>query len=300
MVEIYQKIHALAAKEFSILLVGETGVGKEMLARTLHLSSPRAEGPFVPVNCAAIPADLAEAELFGIGEKVATGVAGRTGKFVSANGGTLLLDELGALPADIQAKLLRAVEDKKIFQVGRPAGQAVDFRIISATNQDPRELIRSGKLREDLYHRLATVELFIPPLRDRHGDLAFLVLGLLNGLSSSEKKPLGGISRLLLSNLCRRDWPGNVRELCNLLKALVAAAHPGEILDVRLLPAEPIPISPATDDLHAVLDETARQRIEEALRLHDGNITRAAKHMNLSTVGLRKMMKRLGITKDGM
>ncbi|HSE43049.1 MAG TPA: sigma-54-dependent Fis family transcriptional regulator, partial [Acidobacteriota bacterium] len=167
MLEIYRRIDSVCESDANVLLVGETGTGKEVLAKMLHLSSKRVSGPFVAINCAAIPADLAESELFGIGEKVATNVNQRKGKMAAADNGTLFLDELSSFPFDLQAKILRAVEERSVTPIGENKPISVNFRLISATNLSPSELIRTHNLREDLYHRLSTVEIHIPPLRER-------------------------------------------------------------------------------------------------------------------------------------
>lgn len=312
MFEIYGKLQSVVDSDINVLISGETGVGKEMVARTLHFSSKRAKGPFIAVNCAAIPTDLAEAELFGIGERVATNVSGRKGKMVMADGGSLFLDELSSFPVGLQAKILRAIEDKLIYPVGEHRPQNVDFRLVSATNQHPTELIRLGKLREDLYHRIATVEFHIPPLRERTGDIEILIMGLLDRLSQREQKQIPGISKRLFAFLCEYGYPGNVRELVNLLSAMVALAHPGEVIDVHLLPEKVRDRSIREDveelfragldkesiHLHQTIDEMTKKLVEHALKLHRGNITRAAGYLNVTPYGLRKMIKRLGINRD--
>jgi transcriptional regulator with PAS, ATPase and Fis domain len=305
----FQKVQAIADSDVNVLLIGETGVGKEMFAQTLHQSGKRAKGPFVAVNCAAIPADLAEAELFGIGEKVATDVNARKGKMLLAHQGTLFLDELSSFSEGLQAKILRAIEDHAIYPVGEHRAHVSDFRLIAATNQNPKELIGKGKLREDLYHRIATVEIQIPPLRERKGDLELLIMGLLQNLSKKEGKYIAGISQPLFASLHEYSYPGNVRELRNILSAMVALAHPGEVLDLQLLP-EKVRDRNIQEDvdhviqsdrekgsihLHETIDEVTRKLILHALKLHQGNITKAARYLNVTPFGMRKMMKRLGI-----
>jgi transcriptional regulator with PAS, ATPase and Fis domain len=303
--EIYQKLHSIADSDISVLLIGETGTGKEMFARMLQLSGKRVNGPFIAMNCAAIPADLLEAELFGIGEKVATDVSQRIGKIVLADKGTLFLDELSAFPIELQAKILRAIEEKSVTPVGKNVPVLVDFRLICATNEDPQELIRTGKLREDLYHRVASLEVTIPPLRERKEDLAPMIIGLLQQICRREKKQIAGISKKLLSILTSYSYPGNVREMINLLSAMVAMAHPGEMLDLHLAPGKLTQFhapdqeleAPGEDliDLPAKLNETSKNWILRALNRHEGNISAAAKSLGISRFGLRKMMKRLGI-----
>lgn len=306
--EIYQKIYAYASSDVSVLLFGETGVGKEGIAKMLHLSGKRSQGPFIAVNCAAIPAELVESELFGIREGVATSVTQRKGKMILADKGTLFLDELSACPMAFQAKLLRAVEEKMVYPIGEHNPVKVDFRLISATNVQPAELIRAGKLREDLYHRVASVEIEIPPLRTRKEDINPAVQGLLQQIIKKENKPIAGISRKLMSLLMSYSYPGNTRELVNILSSMVALAHPGEILDVHLAPEkllqgqnielEEIPREeniPESVDLRQTLDETSKGLILRALQLHDWNIAKASRYLNVTGYGLRKMMKRLGI-----
>ena len=308
-VDIYQKIDSLSNSDVSILLLGETGVGKEGIAKMLHLSGKRRNGPFIAVNCAAIPSELVESELFGIREGVATSVTQRKGKMVLADKGTLFLDELSACPLDFQAKLLRAVEEKLVYPVGEHNPLKVDFRLVGATNIQPSQLILSGKLREDLYHRVASVEIEIPPLRERKEDIKPTVQGLLLQLVKKENKPIAGISRKLMSLLVNYSYPGNVRELVNILNSMVALAHPGEILDVELAPEKLLQgqslevqeqpkeeaAPPESIDLHHTLKETSRNLILRALHLQSWNIAKAARYLNVTGYGLRKMMKRLGI-----
>jgi transcriptional regulator with GAF, ATPase, and Fis domain len=310
MLEVCRKIHSIAGADVNVLLVGETGVGKEMFAQTLHLSGKRSKGPFVAVNCAAIPTDLAEAELFGIGEKVATNVNRRQGKMVIADQGTLFLDELGSFPPALQAKVLRAIENHAIYPVGENRPHVVDFRLIAATNQDPVELRDTGKLREDLYHRIATVEIHVPPLRERRGDLEVLIMSFLQQLNHSSGKNIPGISSRLFAVLLEYPYPGNVRELINVLSAMVALAHPGEVLDLHLAPVHvlqrkagdrierPSPQSRSQTekiDLHEVVNRTTKNLVFQALTLHRGNITKAANHLNITVFGLRKMIKRFDL-----
>jgi transcriptional regulator with PAS, ATPase and Fis domain len=309
-VRVCQKLHALVNSDVNVLFVGETGTGKEMFARMLHLSSKRASAPFVVVNCAAIPSELLEAEIFGIAERVATGVGHRIGKFASAKGGTLFLDELEAFSISLQSKILRAVEDKCINPVGETHSYPVNFRLISATNQEPQKLILNRCLREDLYHRLATVELCLPALRDRKSDIQLLIIGMLDDISKRENKKFSGVSKAFISRLLQYSYPGNLRELNNILRAVVALGHPGEILDVSLLPEKLLHSgsSPIADSILEILErnsfnlkqamgDVSRRFVIAVLKHHNGNIQKAAEQMQLSEFGLRKTMKRLGISK---
>ena len=308
MLEIYKKLHAILDSDVNIFFVGETGSGKEVLARAVHLSSRRAQAPFIAVNCAAIPADLAEAELFGIGERVATNVSQRKGKLAAAAGGTLLLDELEAFPLPLQAKVLRALEERAVTPIGEHKTIPVDFRLLCATNQEPMELMRSNKLREDLYHRLSTVEIRIPPLRDRKEDLEVIIPGLFHQLSKKENKTFAGISKRLLEMLLNYSYPGNLRELTNIVRAAVALAHPGELLDVHLVPERLLGGHVRGVDeeiekmflngkvpLKGAVDDYTRKLIIYALEKHRGNIRRAAEQLDITPFGLRKMITRLKI-----
>jgi transcriptional regulator with PAS, ATPase and Fis domain len=308
MMEIYKKLHSIADSDLNILFVGETGTGKDFLSRMVHLSSKRASGPFVAVNCAALPAELFEAELFGIGEKVATNVNQRKGKIAAAEGGTLFLDELGSFPIGLQAKILRAIEEKKITPLGLNKEIPVDFRVLSATNEAPQELIRTGKLREDLYHRLTAAEFHVPPLRDRKEDLEVLIPAFIQQISDKEDKKLSGITKRLLALLINYSYPGNIRELMNILRAMVALSHPGEVLDMHLVPEKLLSTGPQRAnldddqkedvDLKTSVDEFTRKMILRALKRNDGNVPKAAAQLKLTAFGLRKAMKRLGISGD--
>lgn len=300
MQELYRKLHSLASGNLNVLFIGETGTGKEMLAHTLHLSGARAAGPFVAVNCAAIPGDLAESEMFGIGEKVATNVNRRIGKLEMAHGGTLLLDELSSFAIQLQAKILRALEEKVVYPVGENHPHPADFRVLATSNEDPHILMETGRLREDLYHRVATVELRVPPLRDRMEDLESLVLGLISQTAAREGKPVPGVRRAVVEMLRLYSYPGNVRELANIVKSMVALANPGEILHEALLPekirhsAEPAP-TPEALHMQERMDELARSMVRDALEASEGNVTRAAEGLGVTPRGLRKMMQRLEI-----
>jgi DNA-binding NtrC family response regulator len=308
MLEIYEKLHAILDSDVNIFFIGETGSGKEVLARAVHLSSRRAHAPFIAVNCAAIPADLVEAELFGIGDRVATNVSQRKGKLAAAAGGTLFLDELEAFPLPLQAKVLRALEERAVTPIGEHKTIPVDFRLLCATNQEPDDLMRSNKLREDLYHRLSTVEIHIPPLRDRKEDLEVLIPGLFHQLSKKENKTFAGISKRLLEMLLNYSYPGNLRELINIVRAAVALAHPGELLDVHLVPERLLggQVRGVDDEiekmflngkvpLKGAVDDFTRKLIVYSLEKHAGNIRRAAEQLDITPFGLRKMINRLKI-----
>jgi DNA-binding NtrC family response regulator len=307
--EVYQRMDALARSSAPVLLVGETGVGKEMFARTLHHSGKRSSGPFVAVNCAALPRDLLESELFGIGKRVATSVDERVGKMALADGGTLFLDEVNAFAPGLQPKILRALEEQAVTPVGTTRSLPSDFRLVAATSVEPETLLRTGAMREDLYHRLAALEVRVPPLRERREDLEPLILAFLERICGEEQKRVEGLSRRALVHLRTYPYPGNLRELQNILRTMVILAHPGEVLDLRHLPQK-ILASPVSGDAqealhqrlskgrynyHELLDEVSERLVRHVLGLTEGNITRAAQMMGLSPFGLRKILKRLKI-----
>jgi DNA-binding NtrC family response regulator len=217
---IYELMQTLARGDLPVLIIGETGAGKEYLAQILHNSSPRRRGPFIAINCAAIPSDLLEAELFGIGDGVATGVTARKGRFQLAHGGTLFLDEIGDMSADLQAKLLRALQEKEIHPLGKEPVR-VDVRVLGATNQDLINRIQDGSFRADLYYRLAGYVLEIPPLRERREDIPPLVEHFLRSCAKELNRSIRGLTVRALQMLVEYPWPGNVRELANEVRRAV-------------------------------------------------------------------------------
>lgn len=229
--EVFQNAYQYAKSGTSMLLLGESGVGKEVLAKYLHRTSERA-GPFVPVNVAAIPRDLVESELFGIGPQVATGVSEHVGKFEQATGGTLFLDEIGDMPLDTQAKVLRALEERKIVRVGESREIEIDIRLICATSRDLVKLTEAGTFREDLLYRINTVPLTIPPLRNRREDIAPLACQLLNDFGLQQSKTGLSLSHKAIALIEAQPYTGNVRELVNLIERLVSAAGHYQVIDI--------------------------------------------------------------------
>ena|GEM_PF-615916 len=300
--EIYAQIQAVARWDVSVLLAGETGVGKEPLAEAIHLSSSRAGMPLVAINCAAIPAELLEAEMFGIGARVATGVAPRRGRFQEAHGGTLFLDEIGEMPLELQPKLLRVLQERLV----RPLGEApvpVDVRIVAATNVDVPALVDSGRLRRDLYFRLAGLLVRVPPLRRRAEDIPLLVKGMVSRFAAEMGKPVRGVTEGALRVLLDEPWPGNVRELENVLRRAVIFCPSGGAIDRPLLdriqpppapppsatgPEEPAPASSLN------LETLERNAIREALARANGNQVQAAKLLGISRHSLRRRLQHLG------
>jgi two-component system response regulator HupR/HoxA len=286
-----------------VLIVGETGVGKELLARSLHLSSLRRSGPMVAVNCAAIPAELLESELFGIGDRVATGVAGRRGVFEQAAGGTLFLDEIAEMPVELQVKLLRVLEDRELRPLGeRP--RPIDVRVLAATNADLGAQVEAGRFRRDLYFRIAGYVLEIPPLRRRREDVPVLVEGFLRRFCAEVGKPVRGVTVRALRALVARDWPGNVRELEHEVRRLVYLCAPNQAIEASMLesPAEKTPVpspaatatapSAASGELDLDLKSIEQRVIREALRRARGNQVRAAKLLGVSRHVLRRKIDR--------
>ena len=230
--QLHERIARAARKNFIVLIQGESGAGKELVARRVHALSDRSHGPFVPVNCAAIVESLLEAELFGIEERTATGVRGRRGKFEQADGGTLFLDEVSDLSSSAQAKLLRVIQDPTVERVGGHGSRRVDVRIVVATNRPLEALSRSGEFRRDLFYRLNAIEIAVPPLRARRDDIPYLVEAILQRSSDGQPYRLSGDA---MDALMVYEWPGNVRELERVIERAITLAH-SHVIDVADLP----------------------------------------------------------------
>lgn len=283
MQNLLQRVEKVAASQASVLLTGESGTGKEVIAKALHRGSDRADNPFVAVNCAAIPKDLIESELFGHLKGSFTGaVKDRSGKFSLADGGTLFLDEIGELPLDLQPKLLRALQEQEIEPVGG-VPEKVDVRIVAATNRDLEDAMQNGEFREDLYYRLAVVPMELPPLRERKDDIPLLLEFFLH------KQQAGvGIrfSAEVLEHFQKYSWPGNVRELENVVEQMLILRQ-GEVLELADLPQR-IGRSPVRansilnlpDDGYS-LESLEREAVEIALKRCDGNKTKAAAFLRI-------------------
>lgn len=299
--ELYAHMRALVRVDVPVLFLGETGVGKELVAHALHASSPRRNGPFVAVNCAAIPADLLEAEMFGISRGVATGVAERTGQFQLARGGTLFLDEIGDMPLALQAKLLRALQGGEVQPVGG-APVRVDARVVTATNSDLDRKIQQGLFRRDLYYRVAGVALRVPSLRERREDIPELVQAFLDMFAREAGKPRPRISAEALRVLSGYAWPGNVRELEHEVRRLVHFCGEGETIDVGMLsPRVVVSPEPETNApprslrLDANIEHLERRLIQATLARTRGNRSTAARVLGISRNGLAMKMDRLGL-----
>ncbi len=288
----------------TVLLEGESGTGKEYFSHAIHKASYRSSGPFVQINCAAIPRELIESELFGYVEGAFTGArkGGKLGKFELANGGTLLLDEIGTLPLDMQAKLLRVLEEREYERIGGNQKIAVDIRVIAATNEPLTEMVQKGKFREDLYYRLNVLRLFLPPLRDRKEDIPLLAQHLLDAFCTQYHRPVVRLSNGAMERLQAYDWPGNVRELRNAMERALMVSE-GQVLYTKDLPdifldKDTMPQTPDYDTpltLDAAVEAAEADAIRRALIRCDGNRTEAAKLLGIHRTGLHKKLKQYGI-----
>jgi two-component system response regulator HydG len=279
-----------APSEATVLLLGESGTGKELLARAVHENSTRADKPFVPINCAAIPESILEAELFGYEKGAFTGAtARREGRFEAAHGGTLFLDEIGEISKHVQVKLLRVLQDGEIERLGGGGrSRAIDIRLIAATNIDLAAAVRDGRFREDLYYRLNVVPVHVPPLRDRRDDIALLVQHFVQVYADKNAKPIAGCTRRALELLCDYPWPGNVRELENAIERAVVLTRsttigeedlPREVRDAALHGPDARTLSFA---IGTPLEEIERRMIHETLRHTRGDKRLAAKLLGIA------------------
>jgi transcriptional regulator with AAA-type ATPase domain/pSer/pThr/pTyr-binding forkhead associated (FHA) protein len=298
MQQLYLRMRSLLSSDLPLLIVGETGVGKEGIAQALHASSPRADKPFVAINCAAIPMELLEPEMFGIERGVATGVTEREGAFWSANGGVVFLDEIGDMAPQLQGKLLRVLQERVVHPVGSRRALAVDVWVIAATNADLDARLADGRFRSDLYYRLAGEVLRVPPLRERRQDISPLVEHFIREGSSRSGKAVRGISVKALAHLEARDWPGNVRELEHEVRRLVSLCPHGQAIDAALLGplTAPTADAPASFALAEQVNQLERELISQALIASGGNRSEAARKLGISRNGLAIKMERLGIS----
>jgi two-component system response regulator GlrR len=293
-------LEAAAAVDSTVLLQGESGTGKDLAAESLHGEGPRRDGPFVVVDCGAIPANLLETELFGHEAGAFTGAhARRVGAFEAAHGGTLLLDEIGELALDLQPKLLRAIERREIQRVGGTERIAVDVRIVAATNRNLRTEVNARRFRSDLYFRLAVLTITLPPLRDRTSDLPQLVAGILDDLgAAAADSPIAAALRAgeLLPDLLRHGWPGNVRELRNYLEGCIARQ---ERAALAADDADADPAIDVTQPLRAVrerwLRHVERRYLAQLLAVHGNNVSAAARAAGIDRVHLHRLLAKVGL-----
>jgi len=297
MKEVLEMIRRVSQSDAPVLLLGESGTGKELMARAIHYQSPRREGPFVVMNCAAIPENLIESELFGHEKGAFTDAKeGRRGKFELAHRGTLFMDEIADLSLSTQAKILRFLQFKELERVGGGKTIRVDVRFIAATNKDLRKEVREGRFREDLYYRINVIPVYIPPLRERREDIPLLVDHFIRRFSERERRSIKGITPQALRRLMDYPWPGNVRELENVIERMVTLCR-GEFLREDDLPEE-LSLKgelPSEGNLPQREEELERRMILDALKKANFVQTKAAKILGISRRVLKYKMDKLGI-----
>ncbi|HEX2874134.1 MAG TPA: sigma-54 dependent transcriptional regulator [Polyangiaceae bacterium] len=322
--DLYAVLDRVADTPTTVLITGESGTGKELVARALHESSSRRDKSFIKVNCAAIPKDLMESELFGYERGAFTGAVGsKPGRFELASGGTLFLDEIGSIPVEMQVKLLRALQESEFERVGGVRTIRVDVRLIAATNSDLKKEIAQGSFREDLYYRLNVVPIRLPSLRERASDIPLLGLHFIRKFNARLKKNIDGIEPAALARLTSYPWPGNIRELENVIERAVLFCD-GDELHLGDLPAEMrgasgLPDAPASttplpppssepssalsdglkEQVKAAMSRLERELIVRALEQTNGNVTHAARLLKISRKGLQLKMKELGLREQG-
>jgi DNA-binding NtrC family response regulator len=291
--ELLELVDRVAPRDIAVLVTGESGTGKELIARRLHARSPRAKGPFVAVNAAALPETLAESELFGAEKGAFTGAdQARAGRFEEATGGTLFLDEVGELPVPLQAKLLRVLEERVVRRLGGPRELPVDVRLVAATNRDLSREAESGGFRQDLFFRLAVVVVRVPPLRERPGDVPLLARHLASRLAARHRVPVPEMTAEALAALAAHPWPGNVRELRNVVEraVVVRGGEPIRPSDLALAPAGAVPGAPPLDRAHR-----EREALLAALERTGGRREEAARLLGISVRTLYYRLKQWGI-----
>jgi DNA-binding NtrC family response regulator len=296
---VFELARTAARSNSTILILGESGSGKEVLARAIHAESPRANAAFVAVSCAALTETLLESELFGHEKGAFTGaVARRKGKFEAAHGGTLFLDEVGDIGSKLQLDLLRVLEERRFHRVGGNELIEVDVRIVAATNRDLRKAAQEGKFREDLFYRLNVIPILIPPLRERREDIPLLVDSFIERLAVEMKKKIEGVSAEAMSALMAHDWPGNVRELRNILErgAVVSTATVIQLADLGLPSKGEAPPKPGT---LASLEEVERRHVAAVLAHTGGNVSQSARILGIDRVTLYNKMRKWGLRRDG-
>ena len=294
---VFESIRKVATTDAPGLLLGESGTGKEMAARAIHQGSARADGPFIAINCSAIPETLLESELFGHEKGAFTGAhAQRKGRFEIANGGTLFLDEIGEIPLALQVKLLRFLQEQFIERVGGRQSIQIDARVVTATNADLRKSMLAGTFREDLFYRLAVVQITLPPLRDREGDIRLLAQFFLQRFAAQMGKAGLSFDQEALRALDRYHWPGNVRQLENQVRRAVIMAE-GKRLNIRDLELS-APSGTPNATLKDARENLEREMIQSALKKHTGRIAPAAVELGISRPTLYDLMDKYGIAKE--
>ena len=301
MLQIFDIVQQVAPTRATVLITGETGTGKELIAHAIHNLSPRKNGPFIAVHAAALSPTLLESELFGHEKGAFTGaVERRIGRFELADGGTLFLDEVGEIDLAMQVKILRVLEERAFERVGGSKTISVDVRLIAASNKDLKKLVKEGKFRDDLFYRLSVVGVNLSPLRDRRDDIPLLISTFVRQCSADNGKPVREITQEAVNVLMACDWPGNVRELRNTIEQMVVLAR-GERLTLRDVPAtirtgaDLTKISVVRPGVTMTVEEAERQLIVQALKECDGNRTRAADRIGMSRRTLHRKLKRYGL-----
>ena len=305
MKEVFDIIQKVAYTTTTVLIVGESGTGKELVARAIHRAGPRREKPFVAINCASIPAELMESELFGYEKGAFTGAYAQTiGKFEYADGGTLFLDEISTLKPELQAKLLRVIEEKRIQRIGSARPIPVDVRIIAATNMDLKKMVEEGKFRQDLYFRLNVLPIQLPPLRERKDDIPLLLDYFVKKFNEKYRRKVKGFSPEAVKALKQYQWPGNVRELENLVERMVVLSDGEKTITLSDLPVEVLvgkdeleEIPVAELGLIKAREEFERRLISKVLELTGGNQSETARILKIHRNTLLQKMEQLGLKK---
>ena len=296
--EVFASIRKVAGTDVPVLITGESGTGKELVAKAVHQLSTRKTGPFVVINCSAIPETLLESELFGHEKGAFTGAhIQRKGRFETAQGGTLLLDEIGELSLPLQVKLLRFLQEQIIERVGGREEIFVDVRVVAATNRDLMESIKEGRFREDLYYRLGVVTIALPPLREREGDTMLLATSLLHRYAPENKKKITGFAPEAFRAIETYPWPGNVRELENRIKRAVIMAE-GSKITLQDLGLDPEHAGYEGRGLKEAREGFEKNFILRALSRHRGNLSKAAEELRVARSTLYELMEKLGIKKE--
>ena len=289
-------IQLVAPTGMSVLIMGESGTGKEQVAKSIHDKSKRKDAPFIPVDCGAIPKELASSEFFGHIKGSFTGaVSNKIGHFEAANGGTLFLDEIGNLSYELQVQLLRALQERKVKPVGSNEEIEVDIRVIAATNEDLNELVQEGEFREDLYHRLNEFSIQVPALRERDEDLVIFSNYFLELANAELEKEVTGFSEDVIKIFKKYSWPGNLRELKNIVKRAVLLTQ-GEVLQVDALPAEIVSARPKEESFGLFKNRNEQQMILDALEKTQGNKSKAAKLLSIDRKTLYNKLKQYDIS----
>ncbi|MDB6125288.1 MAG: Two component, sigma54 specific, transcriptional regulator, Fis family [Pedosphaera sp.] len=292
---VVRTVRRVAASDVSILITGESGTGKEVIADLIHTSSARASGPLIKINCAALPRELIESELFGSVKGAFTGAnSDREGLFRQAEGGTLLLDELSEMPIDTQSKLLRVLQEKEVRPVGGRVSYKTDCRIIAATNRKPDEAIKDGKLREDLFYRISAVSVHLPPLRERREDILPLATAFLKRFSAQANRDIGGFTNEASERLRTFDWPGNVRQLQNEVQRAVLLSE-GKMVDAPDLSITTATTEITGDTSYTLLEGVERNTIVQMLKETGGNKLETAKRLGIGRQTLYNKIKAYGI-----